>query len=256
VAWIRSEEALLPFTRSIARTAGWQWRIPLQHRVGNGLVFSSAFQSEDEARQELAANLDGDPLTEPRLIRFTTGRRRKVWDKNVIAMGLSSGFLEPLESTSIHLIMIAVTRLMKLFPFSGNFEPLAARFNQQSTAEIERIRDFIILHYKLTERNDTPFWRQCRDMDIPDSIAERIALFRDTGHVYQAPDDLFPINSWLFVMLGQGVAPQAYHHMGSLLGRKRLRDALDALKAGIASSVAKMPPHKQFLERYCSNVMN
>jgi len=243
---------ILPYTRSMARTAGWQWRIPLQSRVGNGLVYCSAHQSKDEAQTELLANLEGEPLFEPRLIRYVTGRRRKIWDKNVVAIGLSSGFLEPLESTSIHLIQIGAMRLMQLFPFGGNFEALAARYNAQARIEFERIRDFLVLHYTLTDRDDTSFWAACRDMDIPDTLADRIALFRDSGYVYQAPDDLFRVASWLYVMVGQGVMPQNYHHMGALLGDQRLRGALESLKSNIAGAVARMPEHKEFLEQYCA----
>jgi tryptophan halogenase len=243
---------LPPYTRSIARRAGWQWRIPLQNRVGNGLVFCSDYQSEDEARAELFDHLDGKAMTEPRLIRYVTGRRCKSWNRNVVALGLSGGFLEPLESTSIHLIQIGVTHLMQLFPFAGNFEALSARFNEQSNREFERIRDFIVLHYKLTERDDTPFWRRCRDMDIPDSLAERLELFRESAVVYEAPYDLFSVASWLFVMVGQGLVPRNYHHMGSLLGERRLRRALESLKGNIARAVANMPEHRKFLDRYCA----
>ena len=247
-----STDEVLPYTRAIARQAGWQWRIPLQSRVGNGLVFCSAYQSEDEARQELLSNLEGDPLTEPRLIRYVTGRRRKVWDKNVVAIGLSSGFLEPLESTSIHLIQVGAMRLMQLFPFGGNFEALAARYNDQTHTDIERIRDFLVLHYKLTERDDAPFWRAARDMDIPDTLAARIDLFRDSGTVYQAPDDLFRVASWAYVMIGQRLMPSNFHHMGAVLGDQRLRRALDSLKQNIDNAVTQMPTHRDFLRNYCS----
>jgi tryptophan 7-halogenase len=246
-----SANRLPPYTRAISRSAGWQWRIPLQHRVGNGLVFCSSHMTEEQARAELAANLVGTPLFEPRLIRYVTGRRRKVWDKNVVAMGLAAGFMEPLESTSIHLIQIAVTRLIKMFPFGGNFDALAANYNAQTNIELERIRDFIVLHYKLTERDDTPFWRGCRDMAIPDSLAQRLALFRESGFAYMGADDLFSITSWVFVMVGQRLMPQQYHHMGGMLGEERLRKALDSLKSNIARAVAGMPYHKDFLQRYC-----
>ncbi|HWA00212.1 MAG TPA: tryptophan halogenase family protein [Caulobacterales bacterium] len=242
-----------PFTRSIARQAGWQWRIPLQHRVGNGMVYCSEFLSEDEARETLLGNLDGAPLFEPRLIRFRTGRRRKMWDKNVIALGLSSGFLEPLESTSIHLIMIGVTRLIQLFPFQGRHDALSARYNEQSSVEFERIRDFIILHYKLTERDDTPFWRRCRDMDAPETLTQRIALFRERGHAYQGADDLFRVESWVQVMLGQRLEPQGHHLMGRMMGQeKQLRTALETLRANIAAAVAQLPRHKDFVAQYCA----
>jgi tryptophan halogenase len=235
----------------MARQAGWQWRIPLQHRVGNGLVFSSRYQSEDEARSTLLGNLDGEALFEPRLLKFQAGRRLKAWDKNVIAIGLSSGFIEPLESTSIHLIQIAATRLMQLFPFNGCVPALVKRFNEQSRIEYEKIRDFIILHYKLTERDDTAFWRDCRDMQIPDSLAERIELFREGAMAYQGADEMFRVESWVQVMLGQRVKPRSYHHMGRLMETAHLRLALDTLKNSIAGAVARLPTHREFLRAYC-----
>jgi tryptophan halogenase len=260
--WLRCDSALAvqtplvgpapPYTRAIARQAGWQWRIPLQHRVGNGLVYSSQHISEDEARATLLANLEGEALFEPRLIRFRAGRRRKAWDKNVVAVGLASGFLEPLESTSIHLFQIAVTRLIQLFPFSGINDALISRFNEQSRIELERTRDFVMLHYKLTERDDTPFWRDCRNMEIPDSLAERIALFRESALAYQGPDEIFRVDSWLQVMLGQRLEPRGYHHMAWLLGKERLRTALGSLKTNIARAVDAMPTHQEFLNRYCA----
>lgn len=247
-----STDGLLPYTRSIARSAGWQWRIPLQSRVGNGLVFCSEYQSPDEAREQLLGNVDGASLTEPRLIRYVTGRRRKAWDGNVVALGLASGFVEPLESTSIHLIQIGATRLVQLFPFAGNFDALSARYNTLSRNEFERVRDFIVLHYKLTERDDTPFWRACRDMEIPQSLAERIELFRESGFAYQEVDDVFSVASWIFVMVGQRLMPRHYHHMGALLGDARLRRALESLKTRIAGAVKQMPEHGEFLKRYCA----
>jgi tryptophan halogenase len=166
-------------------------------------------------------------------------------------MGLASGFMEPLESTSIHLIQIAVTRLIKMFPFGGGMEALAATFNAQTNIELERIRDFIVLHYKLTERDDTPFWRHCRDMPIPDSLAQRLALFRESGYAYMGADDLFSITSWVFVMVGQRLMPRDFHHMGAMLGEERLRRALEQLKSNISRAVAGMPYHQDFLQRYC-----
>lgn len=245
-----SGDAIPPYTRAMARSAGWQWRIPLQHRVGNGLVFCSRYLSEEAARSELLGALPGEPLAEPRLIRYVTGRRKKAWDRNVVAIGLSSGFLEPLESTSIHLIQIGAMRLLQLFPFDGQFEPLAARYNAQMQEDFEHVRDFIILHYKQTSRDDTEFWKSCRDMSVPDSLAERMALFRETGMIKPRSEELFKTASWLFVMLGQGLEPRHHHHMGALLGDERLRRALDALQGNIAKAVGQMPTHEAFLQRY------
>lgn len=259
--WLRTDRAFAvqtplgeqipPYTRAIARQAGWQWRIPLQHRVGNGLVYCSDYLSEDEARATLLANLDGDPLFEPRLLKFKAGRRMKAWHKNVVSIGLSSGFIEPLESTSIHLIQIGVTRLMQLFPFSGITQALINRYNNQSRIEYERIRDFIILHYKLTERDDTAFWRDCASLEIPDTLAERIELFRESALAYQATDEMFRVESWMQVMLGQRLRPRGYHHMGRMLGPERLKRALETLAGSISGAVEKMPTHREFLTAYC-----
>ena len=239
-----------PYTRAIAHEAGWQWQIPLQHRVGNGLVFCSKFLSDDKAHAMLRDRIEGPMITEPRLIRFRAGTRRKAWNKNCIAIGLSSGFVEPLESTSIHLIMIAVTRLMQLFPFGGVSEAIVNRYNDLSQRELEGIRDFIILHYHLNER-DGDFWRQCRTMKIPDSLAQRIALFRDGALAYQAADELFRIDSWVQVMLGQGLVPSSRHAMARLMRPDQLRDALTRLAANIRAAVAKLPQHQAFLDSYC-----
>ena len=240
-----------PYTRAIAHEAGWQWQIPLQHRVGNGLVFCSEFLSDDEAHAMLRDRIEGPMITEPRLIRFRAGTRRKAWNKNCIAIGLSSGFVEPLESTSIHLIMIAVTRLMQLFPFGGVSEAIVNRYNDLSQRELEGIRDFIILHYHLNER-DGDFWRQCRTMKIPDSLAQRIALFRDGALAYQAADELFRIDSWVQVMLGQGLVPSSRHAMACLMRPDQLRDALTRMAANIQAAVAKLPRHQAFLDTCCA----
>ena len=240
----------LPYTRAAAHRAGWQWRIPLQHRIGNGLVYASDFLDDDSAHALLDARIEGERLIEPRIIRFKAGRRRKLWDRNVIALGLASGFVEPLESTSIHLIMIAITRLVQLFPFGGIGDGVAARFNALGRTEIERIRDFIILHYHLNQRADGGFWDRCRTMAIPDSLAERIAAFRDGAIAWQASDDLFRVDSWVQVMLGQRLVPARHHHMGRMIVDGELRSALGELRSGIAGAVARMPAHQQFLERY------
>ena len=242
----------VPFTRAIAHEAGWQWRIPLQNRVGNGLVYCNEFMTDEAASDVLHAGIEGEIIVQPRPIRFRAGRRRKVWNKNCVSLGLSSGFVEPLESTSIHLIMIGVTRLVQLFPFGGCSEALIDRYNDLSQAELERIRDFIVLHYKLTERDDSPFWRYCREMEIPHSLAERIALFAENAQAYQAPDDLFRIDSWVQVMLGQRVQPKSHHAMAMMMGSTNLQQALGDLKANIARAVAGMPMHQSFLDQYCS----
>jgi tryptophan halogenase len=243
-------EPPVPYTRAIAHGAGWRWRIPLQHRMGNGLVFSSAHLSDDEARDRLLAAVPGKPLFDPRLIRYRTGARRKAWNRNCIALGLASGFIEPLESTSIHLVMIAVTRLLQNFPFRRDMAALAAQFNAQSRAEAEHIRDFIILHYKLNQR-DEPFWREHAARAVPDSLAERIALYRESAMAYQGSDDLFRIDSWNAVMMGQGVMPKDYNHLPAMMPTADLEKALGDLRAGIAAQLAKLPAHADFLAGYC-----
>jgi tryptophan halogenase len=241
---------IVPYTRAIAHENGWRWRIPLQHRVGNGFVYCSDYMSEDEARAQFLAAIEGKPLFDPRLLRFKAGMRKKSWNGNVIAMGLASGFIEPLESTSIHLIKIAVTRLIQNFPFGGVTDIVTERFNSQSRKEMEHVRDFIILHYAMTERDDSPFWRRCRDMDIPASLAERIALFREAGLAYQGNDELFRIDSWIMVLLGQGVRPRSYHQLARMMEPGQLQKALADLKAGIAQQVAKLPEHQAFIKGY------
>ena len=196
-----------PYTRATARKAGWQWRIPLQHRGGNGIVYCSRYLSQDAAHDRLMSTLEGKPISEPRAIPFTTGARRKQWHRNCIAIGLSSGFLEPLESTSIHLIQRAVIRLLRMMPAGDVSERDIAEFNDQQLTDMIQVRDFLILHYKATERRDSPFWRQCATMDIPDSLTQKIELFRETGRVFRKNEELFVENSWIQVMLGQGIMP-------------------------------------------------
>lgn len=260
--WLSTDRALAvqtravgparPYTRAIAHDAGWQWQIPLQHRVGNGLVYASSHLSDDAALDRLSQRLEGDMVTEPRLIRFRTGTRAKAWNRNCIAMGLSSGFVEPLESTSIHLIMVAVTRLMQLFPFNGVTEVLADRYNALSRAELEGIRDFIILHYHLNAREGEPFWDACRALDLPDTLAARIALFRESATAFQASDELFRVDSWVQVMLGQGLQPSGHHRLGQLIGRERLGQSLAELARGIGQNVAALPTHQQFLDQFAA----
>jgi tryptophan halogenase len=223
----------------------------LQQRVGNGIVFCSDFMDESEARETLLGSVEGRPLIEPRLVRYVTGRRREVWVGNCIAMGLSSGFVEPLESTSIHLFMIAVTRLIQQFPFGGSTPAQRERYNRMAANEIERVRDFIVLHYKLTERDDSPFWEQCRAMAVPDTLAERIALFAESAHCWQSPDDLFRIDSWVQVMLGQRLEPAHWHGVARLLPSGRLQAALTDAGASAATMVNQLPLHQKFVASYC-----
>ncbi|HTU66743.1 MAG TPA: tryptophan halogenase family protein [Steroidobacteraceae bacterium] len=243
--------AATPFTRSTARAAGWQWRIPLQHRTGNGYVYSSAHVGDDEAAATLLGHLDGRALAEPRVLRFTTGRRRQVWARNCVAIGLASGFLEPLESTSIYLIQSAIARLIDMFP-DRNMDPaLRDRYNAQAAFETEKIRDFLILHYCATERRDTKFWETCGTMSIPASLAENIALFRASGRFFRNADEMFGLTSWVQVMLGQRIVPAAWHPMVDRVPEAELRQLGDSVRGVIASCVAAMPMHEQFIDRVC-----
>ncbi|UYY79357.1 tryptophan halogenase family protein [Sphingomonas sp. R1] len=244
-------EAPVPYTRAIAHGAGWRWRIPLQHRMGNGFVFASDYLSDDDARAQLLAAVPGRALFDPRLIRFTTGMRKQAWNRNCLALGLASGFIEPLESTSIHLVMIAVTRLLQNFPNRVDMATFARRFNAQSRAESEHIRDFIILHYKLNDRPE-PFWRDHAARAVPDSLAARIALFEEGAAAYQEGTDLFRVDSWNAVMLGQGVRPRAHHPMPAQIPSDDLERALADLRAGIAAQLATLPNHAAFIARYAA----
>jgi tryptophan 7-halogenase len=240
-----------PYTRAIAHGAGWRWCIPLQHRVGNGLVFSSRHLDADSAVQELTAAVDGALVTTPRILRFQTGRRRQAWNKNCVALGLASGFIEPLESTSIHLMMVGVTRLMHLFPFNG-FDPATIDlYNAQCRAEVEKTRDFIILHYHATERDDSEFWRMCSTMSIPDTLAQRIRLFAENAFAYQDDSELFRVDSWVQVLLGQRIVPRHYHPFARVISDQELRTYLAAFRADVSKAVARLPLHQDFVERYC-----
>ncbi|MEM7739956.1 MAG: tryptophan halogenase family protein [Pseudomonadota bacterium] len=245
----------LPYTRSIAHNAGWRWKIPLQHRTGNGIVFSSRHMSEDEAHAFLLSQLDAPPLTEPRVIRFRTGTRRAHWHRNCVAIGLSSGFIEPLESTSIHLIQRAVIRLIGMFPHERISQADINEFNNQMLYEFEHVRDFIVLHYHLTDRTDTEFWRHCRNMEIPAGLQHRLDLFRETGRVFRANDELFADNSWVQVMLGQGLMPETYHPIADTMQADELSTFLNAIDANVSKTVAGMPSHRAYLDNYCpSNI--
>nr|WP_280742582.1 tryptophan 7-halogenase [Sphingomonas jejuensis] len=240
-----------PFTRATARAAGWQWRIPLQHRTGNGLVYSSAFMDDDEAASTLLANVEGRPLADPRPIRFTTGKRRAQWTRNCVAIGLSAGFLEPLESTSIHLIQSAISRLLALMPAGRAQDDEAAEFNRQADAEWQSVRDFLILHYHLNGR-DEPFWRDRRAAAIPDSLSRRIALFRSSGRLFREGDELFTEVGWLQVMLGQGVVPQGFNPLAGEPSDQALSEFLKLTRHHAGAVARAMPTHADYLHRHCA----
>lgn len=246
-------ETLVPYTRATAKTAGWQWRIPLQHRTGNGHVYCRDFISDDEAGETLLAGLDTKPLADPRPIRFTTGRREQFWSHNCAAIGLSNGFLEPLESTSIHLIQSHVSRLLQLFPTSANPEQERAEYNRRCVAEFEQIRDFLILHYHQTEREDSEFWRYCKNMEVPDSLSHKQELFASSGRIGRDADDLFREASWVQVMLGQGVTPAAHDPMANGLADAQLGEFLGNVRTLIERAVHSLPTHEQYLQKHCAS---
>jgi tryptophan halogenase len=256
--WLRCDRAIavpserlektLPYTRSIAHAGGWQWRIPLQHRNGNGLVYSSSSYTDEEAKTLLMSNLDSKPLGEPKLFRFTTGRRRKQWNKNVVAIGLSSGFLEPLESTSIHLIQSAIIRLVHLFPHEGIDNSLINEYNKQSKLEFEQIRDFLILHYHVNQRTDSQFWQDMRTIDIPKSLAHKINIFEKNGRLFREQNDLFQDSSWLQVLVGQGIIPKDYHPIANSVPAEALEEMLAKVRTAKHDPIASLPSHDEFLQ--------
>ncbi len=241
----------VPYTRAMAHDAGWQWRIPLQHRSGNGLVYCSRYLDRDAALDRLLGNIEGEPLTEPNFLRFTSGVRRRQWHRNCVAIGLSGGFMEPLESTSIHLIQRAVLRFVRMLPAGRPSMRDIAEFNDQQGQDMDQIRDFLVLHYKVTNRRDSAFWRYCADMPIPDSLAQKIELFRETGRVFRRNEELFAENSWVQVMMGQGVEPQSYHPIATKLRDDELEKLLATIRAQVADTVAKLPEHHAYVARYC-----
>ena len=246
-----SVRAPIPYTRAIAHDAGWQWRIPLQHRQGNGIVYCSRYLSDEEAEERLLSTVEGETCSSPNRIRFVTGARRKQWYRNCVAVGLSSGFMEPLESTSIHLIQRAVLRIIRMMPFGEIAQSDVDEFNDQQLTDMEQIRDFLILHYKATERRDSPFWRQCADMEIPDSLAHKIRLFRETGRVFRREEELFAENSWVQVMMGQGIMPGSYHPVATKMSDEELDRFLSTIRDNVARTVAGLPEHHAYVARYC-----
>jgi tryptophan halogenase len=241
----------IPYTRSTAKSAGWQWRIPLQSRTGNGHVYCSEYMTDDEALESLNADLDGEALSEPNFLRFKAGVRREPWVKNVVSLGLASGFLEPLESTSIHLIQTAIARLLTNFPDKAFNQHDIDYYNRRTILEFEQVRDFIILHYKATERDDSPFWNYCRLMSIPQTLADRMAIFRENARLYRHDNELFSEASWLAVLHGQNVVPQRYHPVADILPEQELEMRMTRIAAVMETCAMQMPPHQQFIDQHC-----
>ncbi len=241
-----------PFTRSTARAGGWQWRIPLQHRMGNGLVYSSEHLADDHAERMLLDNLEGEPLADPRRLSFTTGRRKLAWNRNIVSLGLSSGFVEPLESTSIHLIQSGIAKLIALFP-DRRFNPVERdEYNRQMQDVFEDVRDFIILHYKATRRDDSGLWKYCRSMDIPDSLTSKLELWRSKGRLFREGKELFATASWVAVMLGQGIVPDEHEPAADGLEEGYIADVLDKMRLSYRRMADHMPTHGEFIARSCA----
>lgn len=246
-----SSGPLLPYTRSTAHRAGWQWRIPLQHRVGNGHVYSSRHVGDDEATAVLLENLDGRPLADPRLIKFRTGMRERAWNRNVVAIGLSAGFVEPLESTALHLIQMGVGKLIEHFPHAGFVPEEIDEYNRQSRARYEDVRDFIILHYHLNQRDDSEFWMACAAMAVPQRLRRRMDLYAASGRILYEDGELFRTPSWLEVMEGQNLHPRSWLTLAELQGIEDTVGYLKGVSDTIAQCVAVMPAHDEFVRRYC-----
>lgn len=240
-----------PFTRSTARASGWQWRIPLQHRMGNGIVYSSAHLAREDAEELLLANLEAEPLAPPRHLSFTAGRRRLAWNANVVSLGLSSGFVEPLESTSIHLIQSGIAKLLALFP-DRRFDPAERdEYNRQMQDVFEDVRDFVILHYKATRRDDSDFWNYCRTMEVPDSLEAKLELWRSKGRLFREGRELFGTASWVAVLLGQGIVPQEQEPAAGAIDEALVADALDKMRESYRSMAEHMPAHAEFIAQAC-----
>jgi tryptophan halogenase len=243
---------MTPYTRATAHKFGWQWRIPLQHRTGNGHVYSSRFMSDDEAASTLLANLDGKPLAEPRLIKFQTGMRKLAWNRNVVAVGLAGGFLEPIESTSIHLIQSTIQRLIDFFPDRGFSPADRDEFNRQSRFEYERIRDFIILHYHLNQRTDSPYWLECANMAIPETLRRKMDLYRTHGRVVRVDNELFAEVGWIQVFEGQNMPIDGYHPLADAQSEGDIAEYLDGIRGVIAKCVDVMPSHDEYIAKMCA----
>ncbi len=247
-----SAPSITPYTRATAHKSGWQWRIPLQHRTGNGHVYCSRFISDDEAAATLLANLDGRALAEPRLIKFQTGMRKQAWNRNVVAIGLSSGFLEPLESTSIHLIQSSIARLVELFPDRRFSDVDRAEFNRQSRFEYERVRDFIILHYHLNQRTDSAYWLECANMAIPETLRQKMDLYRSRGKVVRVDNELFSEVGWLQVFEGQNMPLDGYHPLADTQSEADIAEYMESVREVIRKCVEVMPSHDEYIARHCA----
>lgn len=240
-----------PYTRAIAHDAGWQWRIPLQHRTGNGLVYCSKYMDQDTALDRLTNNLEGEMITDPKFIRFTTGARERQWEKNCVTLGLSGGFMEPLESTSIHLIQRSILRFLRMVPSDEISMADVKEFNEQTFEDMDKIRDFLIMHYCVTDRRDTEFWRYVSNMQIPDSVQQKIDLFSDTARVFRKNEELFAENSWIQCMMGQGIIPKSYHPIADKMTDEELKYFLGTIKNNISRTVSTLPIHGEYVKRYC-----
>jgi tryptophan halogenase len=238
-----------PYTIATAREAGWTWRIPLQNRVGNGHVFSSKFTDQDSATDLLLKNVDGELITEPRLLSFLTGRRESFWEKNCLALGLSSGFLEPLESTSIHLIQEGLVRFVALMPDASFNSVNAIEYNRVMGLTYDRIRDFILLHYVATERDDTEFWRYVKNLELPETLQHRMTLLNKAGHYVPYEYDLFKLDSWLAVMEGQGRGPETYNQVADEVDAQQLAQTMTQIRNAVSEITRQMPTHKQYIEQ-------
>ena len=245
-------EPLTPYTRSTAHGAGWQWRIPLQHRIGNGHVYCNEYMSDDEATAILLGNLDGEPLAEPRQVKFTTGHRKQYWSKNVVAIGLSSGFMEPLESTSIYMIQNGISRLLSNFPDRSFAAVDRERYNRVLIQETEWIRDFLILHYYATERDDTPFWNYCRNMDIPERLAEKLRVYDNNGRTFRDGGELFNDTSWFAVLTGQCRTPRSFDPVAEMMSEAETQGRLEEIRSVIAKSAEQISDHRQFIAQHCA----